>query len=172
MSVKVTVIGADAVAARFRYMSPKMQAAMAKNIKRLAFILQRYIKESKLSGQVLNARTGTLRRSIAVTVDEQPGHIIGHVGTVVKYGAVHELGFSGQVSVKEHLRRTKAQKKRALKGKQQGPAEQGSISVRAHSRTVNFPERSFLRTALEDKQSMLNQELRNAVTRVLAGGDL
>jgi phage gpG-like protein len=56
--------------------------------------LERTIKEKKLSGQVLNVRTGLLRSSWHTTPARyQPGvGVSGQVGTNVKYARVHEYG--------------------------------------------------------------------------------
>jgi len=50
--------------------------------------IQRAVKEEKLSGQVLNVRTGTLRRSINREVRLQPSRAWAIIGTNVHYGAV------------------------------------------------------------------------------------
>jgi phage gpG-like protein len=118
--------------------APRLHARLVQVTKRLAIMLQRYVKESKLSGQVLNVRTSTLHRSINQRVDEDK--VIGYVGTNVPYGRIHEFGFHGTVTVREHLRRT-------VKGKM--------ALVHQHPRNVDLPVRSFLRSALEDKRSFI-----------------
>ncbi len=162
--VQVRVVGDKLVAASFLHMSKTMQSTMAKEMGRLAILLQRYVKQNKLTGQVLKVRTGTLRRSISNEIRQSPGHIEAIVGTNVKYGAAHEFGFSGVVTVKAHMRTIKQ-----AWGKPIAPTQ---VSVSSFSRQINLPEKSFLRSALRDMTPQLKQELANAVSRVLMGGQL
>ncbi|MFX6778543.1 hypothetical protein ABTH52_20150, partial [Acinetobacter baumannii] len=68
--------------------------------------------------------------------------VIGIVSTNVKYGRIHEYGFSGTVAVRESLRQVNKAFGR--------PIQTREVAVRAHSRRVNLPARSFLRSALHD----------------------
>jgi phage gpG-like protein len=111
-------------------------------------------KQDKLTGQVLNVRTGRLRRSITQRVEEEGGSVVGYVGTNVKYARAHEFGFTGNVTVREHLRRTKGGKE---------------ATVRAHSRNMHLPERSFLRSALKDLQPAIRQDIRGGISEAVKG---
>jgi len=155
MPILVT-IPSSSVLLKLPTFQARMHARLTKVTQRLAIMLQRYVKESKLTGQVLHVRTGTLRRSINQRVDPQKN--VGYVGTNVRYGAIHEFGFRGTVTVKEHMRQMRATGRwslgsekgtRWLRGKKIGEP----FSVRAHTREVNLPMRSFLRSALEDKRA-------------------
>lgn len=136
----------------------------------LSIELQRYVKEKKLSGASQNARangaktgegkylgqalgvvTGRLRRSITHKVTESTGEVRGIVGTNVEYAGVHEYGFQGQVTVREHLRRTKSG---------------NSAVVHAHARAVNLPERSFLRSALREMRPRIDEAFQAAAREV------
>jgi phage gpG-like protein len=88
----------------------------------------------------LTSRSGVLRDSISFEWHRRPFSI--DVGTDKKYGAVHELGYSGPVTIKEHQRRiTQAF------GKKISPQ---SITVHAHSRIkVTYPKRPFLEPAIK-----------------------
>jgi len=132
------VAGADTVTARFRLFGPRLREELAAAIERLAGTTQRKVRQEKLSGQALNVRTGTLRRSIDKRVFTEGSNVIGVVSTNVVYAKAHEYGFKGQVSVKEHLSRSKLGRE---------------FSVRAHTANVNVPERSFLRSALRDVEA-------------------
>lgn len=125
---------------------------------RLSIELQAYIKSSKLSGQVLKNRTGTLRRSINRKIIETPTSIQAFVGTNVKYARPHEYGFEGTVNVREHLRLVKEAWGRELKM----PVW---ATVKPHQREVRLPERSFLRSALLDKRSKILTELNVAINK-------
>jgi phage gpG-like protein len=115
--------------------------------------LSNYVKEQKLSGQVLNRRTGNLSRGVNSYVTEDASAVEGKVGVsnLVPYAAFHEYGFSGTEQVREYARRTRSGK---------------IATVRAHSREVNYPAHSFLRTALAEKKA----EIINALARNITEG--
>lgn len=157
--IKGEVIGAEAVVRRFERIPAALQIQLKVAITRLTIKLQRKVKVDKLSGQVLKVRTGTLRRSIDQLVTETAGSVTGRVSTNVGYGKKHEYGFKGVETVEAHLRTIKQAFGRSIT-----PVE---VNVRAHSRKVNLPERSFLRSALKDMASSgeIRNEIQAAVTR-------
>ena len=116
----------------------------------------------KVSGEVLNVRTGRLRRSINQIVLARGSEVTGIVSTPVEYAPPHEYGFKGQVPVAEHLRTIKAAFGRSIAPK--------SITVRAHLRSVELPERSFLRTALRELETTgaIDREVARAVKDIVA----
>jgi phage gpG-like protein len=127
----------------------------------IVFALSNKIKFEKLSGQVLKNRTGTLRRSITPTVKEGGSSVTGEVATNIEYAGVHEFGYSGSQSVKAHLRTIKQAFGRPLKS----PVTQ---NVSAHSRHVNFPERSFMRTALNEMEPQIRAQFESALSEVIS----
>ena len=159
--IDASVTGDERVIASIRSQYQKVITNVEQSIGRLTLKLLTRVKVNKLSGQVLNVRTGRLRRSITYVVNKTPSRITGIVGTNVEYARAHELGFSGEVSVKAHLRRTKTEKKLFIRGAKAGQvntkqtlrdqkAKSPTILVKAHTRKVNLPEKSFLRSALSD----------------------
>jgi phage gpG-like protein len=151
MIIDGTVVGDREVVAKLTKYPEGLRKELRAAIERAGMRVQRHAKESKLSGQVLNVRTGRLRRSINLRVTEDPAMIQATVGTNVAYAKVHEFGFSGAVTVREHLRRSKATFRASL--------------VRAHSRRFSMPQRSFLRSALSDLKAEIKTVLDAAVTR-------
>ena len=164
--IEAIITGDKAVVARFGRTKQSARDAILRAVKSLAIQLQTYVKSRKLSGaspaarakgaatgagkyagQALGVVTGRLKRSITHKVTETSGGVEGIVGTNVSYGRVHEYGFSGTVTVREHLRRSRS----------------GSHSVSAHSRAVNLPERSFLRSSLRENRALIESTLRKAV---------
>jgi phage gpG-like protein len=111
----------------------------------------RYVKERKLSGQVLKNRTGTLRRKINQVVTESPDSIMASVGVKLSYAAIHEYGFDGVESVREYTRRT----------------AKGIAVVPAHERHVHMPERSYLRSSLRENAASIRDSLAKAVVEAL-----
>ena len=158
------IIGSEEIKAKFEHISS------AAKIQKLAIRLQAKVVKDKLSGQALNVRTNDLRSSIHQEVTASGGKISGIVGTNVEYAAAHEYGMDDAVEVKAHMRRTKAEKIYFTRGKRKGlenelamlkaqRKKKTSVSVRAHIRKVNFPERSFLRSAMADMAGDIKIEL-------------
>jgi len=144
--IKGWLIGGEDVVAKFNSISPALSDGLQKSVGRLTLKLLREVKSNKLSGQTLNVKTGRLRRSINSRVEASGQSVAGYVGTNVSYGAYHEYGFKGQQTVKSHLRMMTQAFGRAVKNPHK-------ITVSAHSRNVNYPAHSFLRSALEDMAS-------------------
>jgi phage gpG-like protein len=146
--IRVTVTG-DAQSARaIAQVQQRIATRLRDAIQRAALDLMAFVKGQKLTGQVLNVRTGRLRRSITQRVEtEASGTIAGLVGTNVKYGRVHEFGFKGRVPVKAHTRK--------LGGKR--------VPVRAHSRQVDIPKRPFLGPSLNEKMPVYRKWMADAI---------
>lgn len=146
------------VVADLRRFDAAARGEIQKGIGRIALKLLVRVKAQKLSGQALNVRTGRLRRSITQRIEASADEISGIVGTNVDYAAVHEYGFKGAVSVKQHLRLVKEAFGRPLKS----PVWS---TVRSHSRDVEYPEHSFLRSALKEmkEKGVIEAEINAAI---------
>lgn len=138
----------------------KLTSGLTRSISRLVLSLQRRVKADKLSGQALKVRTGRLRRSINTRLEGMnTDQVTGYVGTNVSYARAHEYGFTGQVNVKQSLRMQTMAWGKSIEPKQ--------VVVRAHARNVTLPERSFLRSALEEMDAEIQRELSGAVTEAI-----
>lgn len=175
-----TIIGTDALVARLENVHPKVLQSLEKTMNRVMAKLQAKIVTDKLSGQVLKVQTGTLRRSITNEVTVCATGVTGMVGTNMKYAAYHEYGFSGTVNVREHLRRAKVKTVYFTQGPRAGEvnlaatkrklkAQEPTIKVRAHTRKVEYPEHSFLRSAMREMQDEIMRDIRQAVTEGVRG---
>ena len=143
---------------KFRDTIPNIQGGVQKEIMRLALKMTGKVM-GKLSGDVLRVRTGRLRRSIHPEWDFRQGYSGATVGTNVEYAAIHEYGFSGSVQVKSFQREmTKAFGK---------PISPTQVTVRAHTRNINMPERSFLRSTLREMNSEIVEGLQKAIAKEL-----
>jgi len=152
-------IQAGSVIAKLENARMAVQGEMRKTIERLAIQLTGKIKSEKLSGQVLNVRTGTLRRSISYQIQQTGTDTIAKIGTNVKYAAAHEYGFNGTASVRNHVRNiTQAF------GKQINPV---MVQVKAHNRKMNIKENSFARSALNEMQKDIENEIISTVNNIL-----
>jgi hypothetical protein len=150
------LVGDELLLERLRGISDGVNSGLARCITQLGIDLQRNVQQDKLSGQVLKSRTGTLKSSIDRRVDQSARGATTDIFTALRYGAAQEYGFTGTVSVGASLRRI-----REAFGR---PIAEKTISVRAYDRRMALPERSFLRSALDD----MTPAIREAVDAALA----
>jgi phage gpG-like protein len=141
---------------------PRVLGLVRQAVEREAINLTRYVKENKLSGQVLRARPpgGHLRRSVNYQVQETGDGIMGSVGTNVVYAAIHEYGGVTRAHV------IQARNKKAL------AFQVGGVSLVRKSVQhpgSKMPERSFLRSSLRDNEARIKANLAAAVARGVKG---
>jgi len=150
------LVGDEQLLERLRALPDAINSGLLRGMTQLGIEVQRHVQEDKLSGQVLRSRTGSLKSSIDLRVDQSSGAITASVFSDSRYAGVQEYGFAGTVSVRASLRRI-----REAFGR---PITEKTISVRAYDRRMDLPERSFLRSALED----MAPAIRDKVEAVLA----
>jgi phage gpG-like protein len=109
-----------------------------------------------LSGQVLNVKTGRLRRSIFNEVTDTSTAVTGKVASSgdVKYAAIHEFG--GKTPAHEIL----PNKAKALAFVMGG--KQVFAAVVHHPGSV-MPERSYMRSSLHEMEQEIRDGIRAAV---------
>lgn len=121
--------------------------------------LQAHIVSDKLSGQVLHHRTGTLIASIithpvVLSASAMVGMVTGASGPAW-YGRVHEYGGSFVTSRKlkrpAHMVRRKGGE-RVMTGSPYG---------------IHFPERSFMRSSLDDMRAEITEKLGMTLKRIV-----
>lgn len=156
----IGLTGDQAVIARFTAMPAKLQSALYKKITILSLLIERKVKMQKLSGQVLNVRTGRLRRSIFRRVAMEIGRVMGIVGSSgdVPYAGIHEFG--GQT--KAHV--IEAKKADVLAFMQNGKMV---FRKRVNHPGSKMPERSFLRSTLGEERTTITTGLKQAVVEGL-----
>ena len=145
---------------RLRVLPDAINSGLLRGITQLGIELQRHVQQDKLSGQVLRSRTGSLRSSIDLEVDHSSGTVTASVFTDSRYAGAQEYGFAGTVSVRASLRRI-----REAFGR---PIAEKAISVRAYDRRMDLPERSFLRSALEDIAPDIRDEVEAALAEAVS----
>ena len=166
--------------ARFTGMTAKLRENVSRTIERLSIQLQAKVKDEKLSGQVLHVRSGTLRRSINRVVKQDGDTTIAQVGTNVVYAHIHEYGFDGIESVRAYVRRSSQQMALAryrtnklgerieiLGSYKKAGGTPGEVNVRAHTRHMVMPERSYLRSSLREMAPDIRQQIREAARAAL-----
>jgi len=145
---------------RLRALPDAINSGLLRGITQLGIELQRHVQQDKLSGQVLRSRTGSLRSSIGLRVDQSGGAVTASVFTDSRYAGAQEYGFTGTISVRASLRRIRDAFGRPIAGK--------TISVRAYDRRIDLPERSFLRSALEDTAPVIRDEVGAALAEAVS----
>lgn len=156
--LRMVLVGDDALVARFKSVSDKVRQRLTLAVNEQLYGLQGYIVSQKLAGQVLKRRTTTLSSNINVKeATANSDDISGLVGTNVVYGRIHEYG--GTVTIPAHQRTISQAWGRPLAN---GPK---TIDVRSYKAT--FPERSFLRSGLRDRQSQIRAAINAAVNATM-----
>lgn len=145
--IQATVVGGEELAAKLDLVGAGFVLALQDGIGRAVLRVQSKVKD-KLSGEVLQVRTGRLRRSITQVVTTTGERVEGVVGTNVEYAAIHEYGFVGTETVAASLRTSKLGK---------------VFGVQPHTRDVKMPERSFIRSALKELQPEIRKQIESAV---------
>jgi phage gpG-like protein len=158
--IAACIVGDDEVLARLRAIPDAVNNGIARAITKLGIDLQSKVQQDALSGQVLAVRSGALKSSIDLRIDQSAAAIAATVFTGSAYASVHEFGFAGTVDVRASLRNIKEAFGR--------PVSERTINVRAYRRRMDLPERSFLRSAMEEMVPAIRDEveaaLRDAVT--------
>jgi phage gpG-like protein len=147
--------GLEQTSARLEGYPAALQAALGAKAGELAAALADLVKNDKLAGGVLNARSGALSASIAASVTAEADGVLASVGSEgdVKYAAIQEYG--GKTSAHEIL-----------------PAKANVLAfafdeAQHFARRVEhpgsaIPERSYLRSALEDMKDDILAALADA----------
>ena len=152
--VNLTLVGDAALVRRLREMPETVAARVTAAVNAALLKLQGHIVADKLSGQVLNVKTGNLRRSITVEEAAQDGAaIVGRVYSAgdVKYAGIHEFGYKGPEQVAAFTR-----KSTHVFGRTVPQYEQ---HVGAFTRNMNVPERSFMRSGLADLRAEITADI-------------
>lgn len=149
----LALVGDTQLVVRLRNLPTAIANALRGKVEALTIKLQAHIIVDKLSGQVLNKRSGDLKASIQRKIEATVYAVYGIVYSSgdVKYAAAHEYGFHGTVEVKQHMRTMVFGKEAAM------PFAVGPYAMR-----MNLPERSFMRSSLEDMREEITVGLKDA----------
>jgi phage gpG-like protein len=140
-------------------MPDRVRQALASKANVLAVTLEAKIQQ-KLSGGVLNSRSGALASSIIATVDESSADILVRIGTSgdVKYAAIQEFG--GTIPPHEIVPDKAKALAFAVGGKQ-------VFAARVNLPAVTMPERSYLRSSLAEMAGEIVGGLSDAVVEAI-----
>ena len=153
--LSISITGGERTAGRFRHMPDDVRRALHAKIMKLTLQLEAHVKNDKLSGQVLHTRSGRLKRSIKSEVVDRGSIITGKVvSTGVPYAAIHEFG--GRTQAHEIV----ATKAKALSFIMGGKRV---FFRRVHHPGSVMPQRSYLRSAMDDMHQQIVDEMAAAV---------
>jgi len=152
--------GLEEADARLTAYPAALTAALSAKAAELAAALADMVKNDKLSGAVLNTRSGALRDSIAASVSTDADGVLASVGSEgdVKYAAIQEYG--GKTSAHEILP-VKAEALAFVIGGAQ------VFARRVEHPGSLIPERSYLRSSLDDMRDEIVAALADAATETL-----
>ena len=152
MRFTATLVGDRELIAKLESMPNRVHEELLKACDSLTVRITEYIRHDKLEGQVLKHKSGKLWQSIQGVTEDRGTAVYGMVFSAgdIKYPALHEYG----QEVREHTRRVTA-----VFG------ERPKFPVWANVRAFKMPERSFMRSALADKQDEITDGLTAAVNR-------
>lgn len=141
--------------ARLGNIPAKYRAALSQKITVLRLQLEGTVK-TKLSGQVLNVKTGNLRRSIFSTQEESPTSVVASVASSseIRYARIHEYG--GKTAAHEILP-VKANVLAFMIGGKQ------VFAKRVNHPGSRMPQRSFMRSSLKDMAPQIRAGMEEAV---------
>jgi len=141
----------DTATAALGAMPERIRAALVAKAGVLAAKLQAKIGQ-KLSGEVLQMKSGALAGSIGVTIEETSGGVAVRLATSadVKYAAIHEFG---GVIPPHQIVPDKAKALAFLVGGKQ------AFAARVNLPAIAMPERSYMRTSLAEMADDIRDEL-------------
>jgi phage gpG-like protein len=152
--------GIEETGARLDAYPAALGAALAAKAAELSAALADRVRDDKLAGAVLNARSGALRDSIFSDVTADADGFLATAGSNgdVKYAAIQEYG--GKTSAHEIL---------PVKAKALAFVGDGALRFARkveHPGSV-IPERSYLRSSLEEMRGEIVNSLAEAAAEVL-----
>lgn len=153
--ISIELRGDQQLITRLTALPEELRISLGRVMTRLAIEVERNIK-LKLSGSVLNVRTGVLRASIHHQIQMTSTGVTATIGTNVKYGRYHEFGVPHSWEIKPKSARALA-------------FEVGGKSVFAQ-RVIHppLPERSFERSTLEEMAPYIRAEIDAAIKQTVA----
>jgi phage gpG-like protein len=149
----------DTASAALAAMPERIRDALSAKANALAGALQAKIQQ-KLSGDVLQMRSGALAGSIGVTIDDSSTDVSVRIAASpdVKYAAIHEFG--GTIPPHQIV----PNKARALAflvgGKQ-------VFATRVQLPAVTMPERSYMRSSLNEMADEIRDDFAAAVAEAI-----
>lgn len=160
--INVTLVGERELVAKLQRMPRGLHDVLRRRISSLVMLLKARVQR-KLSGEVLNVRTGALRRSIQAEVLDEGNAIWGRVFSTgdVKYAGIHEFGGKTPAHIIE-----------PRNGSVLAFMMGGSMvfARRVHHPGSVMPERSFMRSSLREMREQIISTISDGLLEAAAGG--
>jgi len=149
----------DGVSAALAALPDRLRDALSSKANELAAALQEKIQQ-KLSGDVLNQKSGVLARSIVVMVDDSSANVAVTIATSpdIKYAAIQEYG--GMIPPHEILPDKAKALAFVLGGKQ-------VFAAHVNLPAIAMPERSYMRASLAEMADEITEELSAAAAEAM-----
>lgn len=166
INIRGVVTGDRNVVADLGQVAPRVRGSVEDAMLRISVDLSNRVKRDKLTGQLLRVRTGTLRASIDYRVVKNSDSVTGVVGSrtnaaaPLKYAPIHEDGFDGTVTVREHLRMMTTAFGRPVKNPRQ-------IKVGAHEAQRHVKAKHYLKSTLTENRERYLDMISKAVAKGL-----
>lgn len=158
--LNIQIIGDAELKAKLTAMPQKVAQSLYRKVTELALMLENYVKTQKLSGQVLQHRTGHLQQSIHSDSTASASSVVGRVFSAapMPYAAIHEFG--GVIPA--HIIRAKnALALHFMSGGKDVFAKYVNMP------DVNMPARSYMRSSLADNKDKIIEGMKDAVSEGL-----
>ncbi len=150
------ITGTEAVVARLLRFTPEVRERLLPTIRGILIDLQRHIVADKLhGGNPLHSRSGLLASRINISpIEQDENSIRGSVGTNVVYAAIHEYG--GTIPAHDVFPKNKQALAFNWNGKD-------VVFKSVHIPSIHMPQRSFLRSSLQEFRPTILRRIENAV---------
>ncbi len=163
--ISFDIFGISEIEQYFTDLPVEVHTAMLAKMKYLAEDLETYIVLDKLSGQVLNYISGKLVKSIRSDVEDHGEFITATISagdSEAPYAGLHEHG--GVV----HSPNLTTRKSRGLPGTANAlQFRDGRIRASSRAHDIPIPERSYMRSALQDQAGHIRDGLRDEFIRTM-----
>jgi len=163
-ALEYKIIGKAEMQRRLRNAGPVVIASLVSEMKAQMARAADWSRANRLSGDPLHRRSGQLSRSVTSGARVEGNSVIGTLGSNLPYAKVHEQG--GIFNIPTYSRRPPRSKTPSGHFRKRTDEQRvASVTVRAH--TATFPQRAFLRPALENNRAQILAGLRAATIRSL-----
>jgi len=152
-------VDASALKARLNGTAAKVIASMRARAEVETGRLTDYIKSQKLSGQVLQNRTGNLRNAVFYYMEDRGTVIVGNVDVsmpAAKYGAAQEFG--------AHIPERVPVTAKALHWLSAGGGDVFAMRARA----FDLPARSFMNSSLAENQEQITASIQESINEAIS----
>jgi phage gpG-like protein len=139
---------------KFERMPKAIMAALLKKGEQLRVRLRRYIIDKKLSGQVLDRKSGKLQKNTRTTLEASNGKIIITASNISRYAMIHE---KGGVIPAHIIEPKKALALHWVRGGAQ------NFAMRVNMPPVVMPKRPYLAPGVKEFSPTMSLELKAAI---------